>query len=79
MDDFIVIDFEDYNQLVALMNRHEEFPCILFGRNSDDESQQISINEDNITVGTLQNNGWTRVNIYWRDGSREETFDGKWR
>ena len=26
-------------------------------------------------VGTLQNNGWIRVNYYWEDGTREELYE----
>ena len=74
-----MIDFSNHNQLVDLMDKYEEFPYMLSASNSDGEDQQISINSDNITVSTLQKNGWICVNVYWRDGTREETFDGKWK
>lgn len=32
-----------------------------------------------IDVVNFQSNGWTRWNVYWRDGTREELFEGKWR
>ena len=35
----------------------------------------ISIFEDKIVTMTSQSNGWRRKNIYYRDGSREETFE----
>lgn len=79
MDEFLMIDFSNRHQLGELMDRSEDFPYMLSASNSDGETQQISINCDNIIVNTLQNNGWVRANVYWRDGTREELFDGKWR
>ena len=32
-----------------------------------------------IDVVNFQSNGWTRWNVYWRDGTREELFERKWR
>ena len=31
--------------------------------------------DDKIVTMTSQSNGWMRKNIYYRDGSREETFE----
>ena len=39
----------------------------------------ISVAKDRIDVVTFQSNGWTRRNVYWRDGTTEELFEGKWK
>ena len=58
------IHFDPKNQeaMNALMDEHGE-------------SVYISIFEDKIVTMTSQSNGWMRKNIYYRDGSREETFE----
>lgn len=70
----IIIDPDDYNGMISLMDRADEFDIPWSGKNENGEYIQISINKDNITVDTFQNNGWTRENIYWRDGLKEELF-----
>ena len=45
------------------------------GTNEHGESVYISIFSDKIVTMTSQINGWMRKNIYYRDGSREETFE----
>ena len=45
------------------------------GTNEHGEEVCISIFDEKIVTSTLQSNGWTRKNIYYRDGSREEMYE----
>lgn len=75
----ITIDPKNFKSLCELMDKYgETLKTMLFGENEDGETTITSINPDNIVVDTQQSNGWVRRNIYWRDGTREELFDGKW-
>ena len=47
--------------------------------NTEFEETEISIFPDKIVYATYQHNGWKRENVYWRDGTREETFKGRWK
>ena len=51
--------------------------CRIMDENGEDTC--LSVCHDKITVKTHQYNGWVRINTYWRDGTREETFDGRWK
>lgn len=73
MEDF-TIDPEDYECLVSLMDRHEEFEQMLLGENGNGEVVCINIYDDKISTATIQKNGWIRTNTYWRDGTTEEHF-----
>ncbi len=68
------IDFDstDFVGIVALMDRADEFPSAVFGKNTDGETVMISVNKDNVTYEVFQDNGWTSENIYYRDGSVEQ-------
>ena len=70
----IIIDPYDYKGMINLMDRADEFDVPWAGKNENGEHIQISVNKDNITVETFQNNGWTRENIYWRDATTEELY-----
>lgn len=70
----IIIDPHDYKGMIKLMDRANEFDLPWAGKNEEGEHIQISVNKDNITVETFQNNGWVRENIYWRDCRTEELF-----
>ena len=59
----------------ALMDEHGKSKTMYPGTNEQGESVYISIFEDKIVTMTSQFNGWMRKNIYYRDGSREETFE----
>lgn len=74
MNKEIIIDPTDYRGLVKLMDRANEFETMLVGKTEDGETQFVSINKDNITTETVQSNGWTRENVYWRDGTSEELY-----
>lgn len=34
----------------------------------------LEVHEDNLVTRTLQDNGWSRINIYWKDKTREEFY-----
>ena len=70
----IIIDPYDYKGMIELMDRADEFDVPWCGNNENGEHVQISVNKDNITVETFQNNGWLRENIYWRDYTTEELY-----
>lgn len=70
----IMVDTKDYLSLINLMDRANEFKYPLFAKNESGENQLISINNDNITIETFQNNGITRQNVYHRDYTKEELF-----
>ena len=74
----VTVDPTDWNSMISLMDRADEFNDMILGKNSDGENTIISINKDNITIETNQSNGWIRENIYHRDGTVEELFHGKW-
>ena len=71
------IHFDPTNQeaMNALMDEHGKSKTMYPGTNEHGESVYISIFEDKIVIMTSQSNGWMRKNIYYRDGSREETFE----
>lgn len=71
-------DPHDLKGMNALMDDHEKYPEMLFGENEHGEKVTISINADNIYTTTEQKNGYLRVNIYYRNGGVEETFEGRW-
>ena len=71
------IHFDPTNQeaMNALMDELGKSKTMYPGTNEHGESVYISIFEDKIVTMTSQSNGWMRKNIYYRDGSREETFE----
>ena len=71
------IFFDPTNQeaMNALMDEHGKSKTMYPGTNEHGESVYISIFEDKIVTMTSQSNDWIRKNIYYRDGSREETFE----
>ena len=74
----IRIDPSDYSSLLKLMDDHEKYDSTYIGKNDEGETIFITILEDSITLRTFQDNGWIRENIFWRDFTTEEIFDGKW-
>ena len=77
-NNMVEIDFNNDTQLRELMEEYGDSTQMFFGKTEDGEDQQISINSDCIVVDTFQRNHWVRRNIYWDDGTVEETFEGKW-
>lgn len=79
MDKQIKFDPTDLKGMIAIMDTHGDSDTMYPGKNDNGEDVFISIYHDRIVVSTMQDNGWNRINTYYRDGSRDETFDGKWR
>ena len=75
----IKFDPTDLGSMISLMNEYGNSTSMYPGTNDDGEEVFISIYHERIVVSTMQSNGWNRVNTYYRDGSRDETFDGKWK
>ena len=67
-------DSTDWKGMIDLMDHSDQFDSVCEGENSEGEKVLISINKDNITVQTFQDNGWMRENIYYRDCTVEELF-----
>ena len=74
----IELDPSDLDGMRKLMDEHGDSKFPFSGTNEDMEQVSISIAKDRIDVVTYQDNGWIRRNVYWRDGTREELFEGKW-
>ena len=77
--DAIKFDSSDLDGMRRLMDEYGGSSASFDGTNEDTEQVSISIAKDRIDVVTFQDNGWTRRNVYWRDGTREELFEGKWK
>ena len=73
----IYLDTTDFDSMIALMDKYGDSQYPYFGENEDEEMVSISIFPDNIVTMTSQKNGWHRKNVYWRDGTREELFEGR--
>ncbi len=73
-----VFNPSDYESMIELMDEKGDSGTMFNGSNENMEDTTISISHDKINCVTFQNNGRVRRNTYWRDGTREETFDGRW-
>lgn len=73
------VDPSDHNGLRRIMDEYGSSDIPFAGDNENMEEVMISVAKDRIDVVTFQSNGWTRRNVYWRDGTREELFEGKWK
>lgn len=69
----------DWESMLKIMDEYGDSDTMFPGANENMEETYISVYQDKIVVSTNQHNGWVRINTYWRDGTREETFKGKWR
>ena len=77
--DLVIDDWYDLDYLIKLMDKYGETTDEdFYGENQHGEFISIAIWPDNIILTTYQDNGWIRKNYYWRDGTIEEIFDGKW-
>ena len=72
-------DPTDLGAMHALMDEHGHSDTMFVGVNTEFEETTISIFPEKIIYVTYQHNGWVRKNVYWRDGTREELFDGRWK
>lgn len=78
MGKLIQFDPSDFKGMLALMDKYGDSSYMFPGTNENGETTHISIFKDRILCSTMQQNGWVRKNIYWRDGTREEMYDGRW-
>ena len=46
----------------------------MVGKNELGENVIVSIDDNCACVRTLQNNGWARINLYYKDGTCEELY-----
>lgn len=74
----IKFDPTDLKGMICLMDTYGDSKTMYPGTNENGETVHISIFHEHIVVSTMQKNGWVRVNTYYKDGTSEETFDGKW-
>lgn len=74
MTNAFVFGPNDDNQIAEMIRNHAAYPRDILAAGESGEPQTIAVSDDKITVWTLQDNGWTRVNTYWLDGTREETY-----
>lgn len=72
-------DPTDLGAMRDLMDKYGKSDTMFMGVNTEGEDTTISIATENIVYVTYQHNGWVRKNVYWRDGTREEIFEGRWK
>lgn len=77
--DAVEFDSTDLGGMRRLMDEYGTVTAPFVSMNEDAEHIFIHVSKDRIDVVTLQHNGWTRRNVYWRDGTREELYEGKWK
>ena len=75
---YVDINSDVYAALIELMDHEKDYPTVLIGENVNGEDTFIDIERDCIEVETHQKNGWIRRNVYWRDMTVEELYDGRW-
>ncbi len=66
---------ENSAAMIDLMDKCKGSSHMYFGSNAKKEEVTLSIFYDKIICVTYQENGWTRTNIYYRNGDQEETYD----
>lgn len=74
----IAFDSTDFNGMVSLMEQYGGKGYVAEGLTQDGEHMLIGIYDDHIVTDTFQTNKWVRTNYYWKDGTTEETFSGRW-
>ena len=77
MSDTIHLDPTDFESMLTLMDTYGDSQYPYFWENENGEMVSISIFPDQIVTMTYQSYGWHRKNVYWRDGTREELFEGR--
>lgn len=65
----------DLKDMCQLMDKYGNSNTTFPGTNESGERIHVSIFPDKIVVATFQTNDWTRKNTYYRDGSRDETYE----
>ncbi len=74
----LYFDSTDLEGMRKIMDDYHDYKYPFIGKNQDGEATTIAVFEDTIVLLTYQSNKWVRKNYYYRDGSSEETFEGKW-
>ena len=75
--DKVKATINSFKDIVALVAEHE---LPVGGENEDGEFVMICQGRTEEGLGrsyqveTLQNNGWCRINTYWQDGTKDETY-----
>ena len=77
-DNSIHFDSNDLKGMKELMDKLGDSTSMFSGENENGETVYISIYHTQIVIKTMQKNHWVRLNTYYRDGSSDETFDGRW-
>lgn len=72
----ITIDPTDYDSIIEVMDSNAGMSGN--GKNEEGEDIMVEVETDYVCVTTFQHNHWIRLNYYWRDGTTEEVYDGKW-
>lgn len=75
----IYFDSKDWKGMIELMDKYGDSESPYPGQTENGERTNLSINHDSIVLEVYQDNGWVRQNWYWRDGTTEETFEGRWK
>lgn len=65
----------DFVGMCELMDKYGDESYPFCGTDEYGNNVLISVNPDNITVNTFQENGWVRTNIYNRYGDNEELYE----
>ena len=73
----IYLDPTDFDSMIVLMDKYGDRKYPYFGENEEGEMVSISIFPDKIVTMTCQSNSRHRKNVYWRDGTRKELFEGR--
>lgn len=73
------VDPTDFAGLVRIMDRYGDREGIFVGQNEEGEDMMVSVSHGDLTVTTFQKNGWTRKDVYFREGVSETLFEGKWK
>lgn len=76
-EEMIKFNPNDLDSMIEIMDKHNG-KDMLFGENEKGEKTVASIFKDRIEITTYQLNGWIRINVYWRDETIEELFEGRW-
>ena len=71
-------DWSNTTYLCKLMDNYGDSNFPFIGKNEEGEDISISIFHDKIVLVTYQSNKWVRKNLYYRDGTAEEMFEGRW-
>lgn len=71
----ICIDPKNLDSMIEIMDMYGDTATMLFGEDENGEDTFTSICKDHIEILTCYDNGWIRKNVYWRNGTREESYE----